>query len=76
MSSPQINKQLSEQIVLFIDNTDTNRLSRNLRNLLIEHLAVNNDLHSFNLSELLIDMLHLFDFLDAIDENRSDTLIN
>ena len=51
----------------FIENTPPARLSKNLRNLLIEHLAVHKDGYSFNLDDLLLDMLNLFELLDATE---------
>ena len=51
----------------FVESTPVSRLSRNLRNLLLEHLAVQKDGYTFDLEDLLVDLLNLFEFLEAME---------
>jgi hypothetical protein len=59
---------LSTAIQQFTEQTPPARLSRHLRNLLLEHIALQKDGYSFNMDELLHDMLNLFELLDAMAE--------
>jgi len=64
---PELSKHLTEQVVHFMETTHAERLSKNLRNLLIEHLIVQKDGYSFDLEDLLIDILSLFELLHEIE---------
>jgi hypothetical protein len=56
-----------EKLTTFIEQTPVSRLSRNLRNLLLEHLAIQKDGYTFDLEDLLVDMLNLFEFLEEVE---------
>ena len=64
---PKPSKKLIKQVKRFIETTPPERLSKNLRNLLLGHLAVQKDGYNFDLDDLLIDMMSLFELLDAIE---------
>lgn len=44
------------------------RLSRNLRNLLLQYLTLAHDGHTFDMDDLLNDLLYLFELLDGLEE--------
>ncbi len=52
----------------FKENVPAARLSRNLRNLLLQYLALQKDGHPFNIDDLLADLIPLFELLDGMEE--------
>ncbi len=62
-----ISTALLEKIKHFIETVPPERLSRNLRNLLLEHLLVQKDGYTFDMDDLLLDMMGLFELLEAIE---------
>lgn len=55
-----------EKLTQFLESTPIERLNRNLRNLLLEHLAIQEDGYTFDLPDLLNDLLSLFELLEGI----------
>lgn len=73
-TTSQLSENLTKEFIDFIDSVPAKRLSRNLRNLLLQYLATHKDGHSFDLDNLLIDMLSLFELLQAIEDEEIKTL--
>lgn len=57
-----------ELLTRFKESVPPARLSRNLRNLLLQYLTVVPDGHTFDMDDLLNDLLYLFELLDGLEE--------
>lgn len=57
-----------EALNYFLKQTPPERLSRNLRNMLLEFLIEKPDEYSFDIYYLLQDLLNLFEFLDEVKD--------
>jgi len=52
----------------FKESSTPARLSRNLRNLLLQYLTIQKDGHPFDIDDLLTDLIPLFELLDGMEE--------
>ncbi len=59
---------LQQEVEWFFERAVPGRLSRNLRNLLLSYLTLQQDGHSMNIEDLLVDMQWLFDLLDSAED--------
>lgn len=62
-------KELQKETERFFESAQPVRLSRNLRTLLLNYFAVQQDGHGFKVEDLFYDLIWLFEWLDvAADE--------
>lgn len=57
-----------ELLARFKESIPPARLSRNLRNLLLQYMTLQQDGHFFDMDDLLNDMLYLFELLDDLEK--------
>lgn len=65
MDQPILSKPLLDAIVQFLQYTPAQRLSRNLRNMLIYYTLYEQDGYPSDMQDLLMDLLNLFRLLDT-----------
>ncbi len=64
----QIPPRVLKELILFMEQSDTGRLSRNLRGMLLTVLITQKDAYCFNMDDLLLDLTYLFEFLDVLED--------
>lgn len=75
-NTPHISKTLKKEIAVFFEYVPPGRLSRNLRDMLLDYLYLVQDSSKINMEDLLPDMQLLFELLDiAADELPSTDIV-
>lgn len=67
---PTLSPHVQEAFIKFIEKYPARRLSRNLRNLLLEFLMYDGSNEAPYLQELVVDMQGLFQLLETLEENE------
>ena len=71
-SKPTLPPALQEEVEWFFEYAPPERLSRNLRKLLLSYLALQQDGHAMNMDDLLTDMQWLFELLDKAGDELKE----
>ena len=60
--------RLQDELDSFFEHVPPARLSRNLRRLLLTHLAYKQDAYGMDIHELYADLIRLFELLDIAED--------
>jgi len=66
----QLSPALAEKFLAFMEYANPARLNRNLRGLLLTTLMSQKDGFIFNLDDLFVDIIQLFELLDAMEDGK------
>ena len=67
-----VNPKLIAALLVFIEVTPPIRLNKHLRRILLDYIAREKDCLPIDFDVYLFDLSNLFEFLDAVAENRFD----